>query len=47
MRERLQLMVSCFGWKFTLIFSIYIVLGAIIQGMLVSNIDLKKSIQKG
>ncbi|KYJ87260.1 permease [Sulfurovum riftiae] len=38
----LPLMVSYFGWAFTLVYTFYVVLGAYVQGMIVDRLDRKE-----
>lgn len=38
----IPLMISYFGWVFTLFFSLYIIIGALLQGMIVELIERKK-----
>ncbi|OQX50383.1 MAG: permease [Epsilonproteobacteria bacterium 4484_20] len=38
----LPLMVSYFGWAFTLVYTFYVVLGAYVQGMIVDRLDTKE-----
>jgi uncharacterized membrane protein YraQ (UPF0718 family) len=38
----LPLMVSYFGWAFTLVYTFYVVLGAYVQGMIVERSDTRE-----